>query len=681
MILHIEDKYDRDNLYVFYKDRYDVIPKSLYSYSFGLGGDIKRLDQGMKEVYVSKSSVGTIERTLRPKIRYMNDNRLYPDYTLSNLSILTFDIEVYNEDGFPDPSKDRILTIAYKFQDIEGVISDEDEGNTIREFFNVIRGYNPDIISGYNIDKFDIPYILKRAKTLGIDLDIARYGLDVKNNIVPGRIILDVYRMVILLSRFGILDLDEFSLSHVYSKIFGERKKMEIDRDTVWYLWQQHRDKLIEYNLDDVRVTHRIMQKYLPLFVELSNLSKMYLQDLIRSFASGMVENLILTEAYGKYVIPESYEEHEEETYEGGYVKSPKPGLYSNIAVLDFTSMYPSIIISNNIDYYTYIGEKEFLKEPIGLIPSILKRLVDERAILKRMLKESHDDTIETKSQALKILANSFYGYMAYRRSRFYLKEAAERVAEIGRETIMKVIDMAEREGFRVIYADTDSIFIIYNSEDAVREFVERLNSSFSGYMRMELEGLYKRGLFVQRKDESEGAKKKYALLRDDGKIKIRGFELVRRDWCQLAREIQQEILEIVLKEGNVDRAIARVREVIKDVKERKVDPERLVIYTRLSKRPEEYDRDMPEVVAAKKLGLSSNTIMNRVIKYIIVAGQGSISSRAEPYEHFIKKPHLKYDVDYYIDHQILPAVLRVLSAFNYDEVSLKSNLKQNTLL
>ncbi|MCS7122547.1 MAG: DNA-directed DNA polymerase [Candidatus Micrarchaeota archaeon] len=680
MILHIEDRYDRDNLYVFYRDRYEVVPKSLYTYSFSLGGDIRRFDQGMREVFLSKNPSGSIERTLKPKIRYINDNKLYPEYKIGDLSVLTFDIEVYNEDGFPDSSKDRILSIAYRFQNVEDVIYSEDEGDTIREFFNVIRGYNPDLLSGYNIDRFDLPYLIKRAKTLNIDVDIGRYGLEVKNNIIPGRIVIDVYRMMILLNRFGIIDLDEFSLSYVYSKIFGERK-MEVDKDTIWYLWHHNRDKLLEYNLDDVRASERILKKYLPLFIELSNISRMYLQDLIRSFSSGMVENLILTEAYGKYIIPDTYGEHEEETYEGGYVKSPKPGLYSNIAVLDFASMYPSIIISNNIDYYTYINNRDFLKEPMGLIPTILKRLVDERNILKRMLKERYDDTIETKSQALKILANSFYGYMAYRRSRFYLKEAAEKVAEIGRKTITRVIDMAEREGFRVIYADTDSIFIIYNTEDAVREFVDRLNSSLSGYMKIELEGLYTRGLFVHRKDESEGAKKKYALLRSDGKMKIRGFELVRRDWCQLARDIQQEVLDIVLREGNVERAVARVRDVIKDLRERKVNPERLVIYTRLSKRPEDYDRDMPEVVAARKMGLNSANIMNRVIKYIIVSGQGSISSRAEPYEQFVRKPYLKYDVDYYIDHQILPAVLRVLSAFDYNESSFRTNLKQNTLI
>ncbi|MEM0383117.1 MAG: DNA polymerase domain-containing protein, partial [Candidatus Anstonellales archaeon] len=305
-----------------------------------------------------------------------------------------------------------------------------------------------------------------------------------------------------------------------------------------------------------------------------------------------------------------------------------------------------------------------------------------ERMKIKNLIKQQQDRSLEIKSQALKIIANSFYGYMAYRRSRFYLKEAAEKVTEIGRNIILQVIDMAQSAGMEVIYADTDSIFIIYNTKDRVLEFVDMVNSTFPT-MKMEIEGFYKRGIFVSKRSDDTGAKKKYALIREDGNIKIRGFELVRRDWCELARELQEEVLTRILRDGDVEGAVKRVRETIETLKYGKVDPQKLVIYTKLSKDIDDYKNVMPELVAAKKLmalGWDKRRLSGAVIKYIISAGSGNIASRAEPVEIFIKN-NLKYDPDYYIDHQILPAVLKIMSSLGYDEQRLKSNLKQNTLI
>ncbi|MEM1688618.1 MAG: DNA-directed DNA polymerase [Candidatus Anstonellales archaeon] len=682
MILHIDDKYDRNNIYLFYKDHYEVINKDAYRYSFNRGNELKKIWKRMEIVDLIRVPDGEFEKSLTPKTRFINDNRMYPEYRLSNLTSMSFDIETYNLEGFPDPDKDRIVSIAYVYEGNVEVIAEDDEQDTITSFLNAVRAYDPDIIVGYNLERFDLPYVANRAKKLGIDFNIARYGLPTRDPInIPGRIVFDVYRLAILLSRFGILDLDDFSLSHVYYKIFGE-KKFEIDKDMVWHLWENDRDKLLEYNKGDAIATDRIYRRFLPLMLELSNLSRMYLQDLIRGYSSKIVDNLIVSEGYSKYIIPDIYQEHEDESYEGGYVKMPKPGLYENIAVLDFASMYPSIIIANNIDYYTHLGDKDFLSEPLGLIPTTLKRIVDERMKIKNLIKQQQDRSLEIKSQALKIIANSFYGYMAYRRSRFYLKEAAEKVTEIGRNIILQVIDMAQSAGMEVIYADTDSIFIIYNTKDRVLEFVDMVNSTFPT-MKMEIEGFYKRGIFVSKRSDDTGAKKKYALIREDGNIKIRGFELVRRDWCELARELQEEVLTRILRDGDVEGAVKRVRETIETLKYGKVDPQKLVIYTKLSKDIDDYKNVMPELVAAKKLmalGWDKRRLSGAVIKYIISTGSGNIASRAEPVEIFIKN-NLKYDPDYYIDHQILPAVLKIMSSLGYDEQRLKSNLKQNRLI
>ncbi len=682
MILHIEDRYSEQEIYVFYRDHYIRVPKIIYQYGYAQGKDVVKLWKGMEQISLTIDSNNPIyERKLSPKLRYINDNKLYPNYKPVDITSLTFDIEVYNRRGFPDPNHDKIISIAYVYEGREEVISEEDEGQLISKFFDVIRAYDPDILVGYNIEEFDLPYLLKRAKLNNIDINsISRYDLPVLSNIIPGRIIFDVYNLINLMSKFSLLDLDEYSLSHVYYKIFNE-KKIELDRERLWEIWDRDKKSVIAYNLSDAKATDRIYKKFLPLILELSNLSKMYLQDLIRSYSSKIVENLIIAEGYDKFIIPDE-EYREEDSYQGGYVLTPNPGVYNNIAVLDFASMYPSIIVSNNIDYYTY-KDGEFLKSPLGLIPSILKNIIEQRLSYKAILRERKDPGLEAKVQALKILANSFYGYMAYRRSRFYIKEGAEKVTQIGREMIKNVISIANQSGFQVIYADTDSVFLLYKDENDVYEFLDRINNKLEGMMRLELEDLYVRGLFVAKRDEEIGAKKKYALLSKDGKIKVRGFELLRRDWCQLAREAQQQVLKMILIDNNPSQAIEYVKNLIDDIRNHKIDYEKLVIYNRLYKKIGSYQRVMPEVAAAKKLvdaGWDEKSLLNRVIRYIIVDRQGRIADKAEPLELYLKN-NLKYDPEYYIEHQLLPAITSILSSLGYNDDQIKSGFKQHRLL
>lgn len=686
MILHTEDKYSDQEIYVFYKDSYKVIPKTSYQYGYNPGNEKSKLWRGMEEIMLKiETSKPVYEKKLSPKLRYIHDNKEYPNYRLVDLSSMTFDIEVYNKRGFPDPNHDRIISIAYVYEGREEVISDDDEAELIQRFFNTIRAYDPDVLVGYNMEEFDLPYLFRRAKLNNINIDrISRYDLPViaDKNIIPGRILFDVYNLVNLLSKFSLLDLDEYTLSHVYYKLFDE-KKIELDRDRIWEIWEKDRDVVKNYNLSDAKATDRIYRRFLPLMLELSNLSKMYLQDLIRSYSSKIVENLIIAEGYHKYIIPDEEYREDDEGYTGGFVLTPNPGVYENIAVLDFASMYPSIIVDNNIDYYTY-KDGEFLKSPPGLIPSILKNIIEQRLRYKAMLKERKDQALEAKVQALKILANSFYGYMAYRRSRFYIKEGAERVTQIGREMIKDVINKANNSGFQVIYADTDSVFLIYKEEDNVYKFLDYINNSIGGMIKLELEDLYIRGLFVAKRDEEGvGAKKKYALLSKNGKIKIRGFEMLRRDWCQLAREAQQKVLRMILVDNNKDGVIEYVKKLIDDIRNRKVDPEKLIIYNRLYKRIKDYQRIMPEVAAAKRLveaGWDEKSLLNRVIRYIIVARQGKITDKAEPIELYWKN-NLTYDPEYYIEHQILPAITSILSSLGYNDDQIKSGFKQQRLL
>jgi len=276
-------------------------------------------------------------------------------------------------------------------------------------------------------------------------------------------------------------------------------------------------------------------------------------------------------------------------------------------------------------------------------------------------------------------LHNSFYGYLAYARSRWYSRECGESVTAYGRKHIMETMERAEKAGFRVLYGDTDSVMLLYKNREDVLKFVKDVNASLPEKMELELEGFYPRGVFVSKKGGAgeRGAKKKYALLGEDNRIKIRGFELVRRDWSQIAKKTQLAVLEAILRDGSKEKAVKIVRDTLERVVRGDVKMEELTIVTQLKKDPRGgYEVKSPELSAANKAierGMPMDT--GSVVSYVITKKGKTISEKAELAE-FAKD----YDPDYYINNQILPAVMKILKELGYDEYSLKVGGKQKTL-
>jgi DNA polymerase Pol2 len=373
-------------------------------------------------------------------------------------------------------------------------------------------------------------------------------------------------------------------------------------------------------------------------------------------------------------------------------VKLPAPGIYENIAVMDFRGLYPSIIASYNIDPYTLTEDKDahrapngvaFMKSPQGLIPKVVGWLLDYRAAIKKEMKKHDKDSktykqLDARSWALKIVTNSIYGYLAYPRSRWYSRECGEATTAYGRKHIQDTIESAEKAGFQVLYGDTDSLFILYKDKKDVLEFIEKINKSLPEKMELELEGFYPRGVFVGKKTgtEEKGAKKKYALLGDDGRIKIRGFELVRRDWSKIAKQTQLGVLEAILREGSKEKAVEIVRKTIDRLRKGEVKMEELTIETQLNKDETSYEVKSPELAAAYK-GKQRGIPMEKgsIISYVITKKGKTISEKAELAE-FAKD----YDADYYVDNQVLPAVMKILKELGYDEYALKMGGKQKGL-
>lgn len=234
--------------------------------------------------------------------------------------------------------------------------------------------------------------------------------------------------------------------------------------------------------------------------------------------------------------------------------------------------------------------------------------------------------------------------------------------------------NFVDAEGLILVH-NTDSVFLkTDNIEDKADSFLERVNDDLPEFMKLELEGLFERGFFTST-DSGEGAKKKYALLGEDGSMKITGFEQVRRDWSPVAKRTQKKVLRKVL-EGDVDSAVELTKQTVEKLENREFPPEDLRIYTTLTKKPESYDSTAPHVEAAKKaIERGEDISPEDTIAYVITRGGGTISDRAE-----LLKYAEDYDAEYYIENQVLPATLRVLKVFDYTEGQLKGEGRQSGL-
>jgi DNA polymerase I len=310
-----------------------------------------------------------------------------------------------------------------------------------------------------------------------------------------------------------------------------------------------------------------------------------------------------------------------------------------------------------------------FCQKRKGLMPTVLNDILKKRIAVKQEMKKFNKNSLEYKmldsrQYALKILANSAYGYLAYRGSRWYTREGARSVTALGRMYIQNIIDLAESFGLKAIYGDTDSLFVVAEKgdvKDTAKEFMKKVNDELPGVMELEFEGVYKRGIFV--------SKKRYAMIDDAGKMHIKGLEFVRKDWSPIAKDTQKRVLESLLQEGSPEKAFEIVRKVIKRLSEGEVKKEELAVYTDLTRPLEKYAVTAPHIAVAKKMKQKGEDVRTgTTVGYIITRGGGLISDRARHVDEVNVKD---IDRNYYIQNQIVPAVSRVMAALGYKEEDL----------
>jgi len=614
------------------------------------------------------------------------------------INAIAFDIEVFSKKAFPDSKSDPIIAISlfnYKINKVltwldaegENIERLPDEKALLLRFAEIVTQYNPEILVGYNSDNFDLPYIQDRANVLGISLKFNGFPIKTRGtrkvSEINGKMHIDILNFIRNIYSIYNLKTESLDLNSVASEMLGESKGSFVWDDAEKIFSDRKRaTDLCTYCLRDSYLTFRLYDNMFSLMAELNKYIGQSLQDVSRMTTGSIVENLIMKELTGRgEVIPNKPSEFEvnerlRRVNVGAFVYQPMPGLYHDIGVVDFRSLYPSIIVSHNICPSTIKiidGKPSFIErsERKGLIPSVLEIVLNDRVSAKEQLKlDPTNSNLKARVSVLKLIANGFYGYLGFYNARWYCFECAGAVTALGREYVNSVIKAAESAGFKVIYADTDSAFIANITEDKLKQFLQKFNSSLPHPMELEFQGEYEAALFVNLKSKERGAKKKYALVDKNGVLTVKGFQSVRRDWAIIAKETQVNTLKKILVEKNTAAALQYVKQIIDDIKKGFVPLEKMVIFTRLHKAPSSYQQAGRHVMAVKHSGITFSS--GDLVKYIIAKGRPDekVSDRAVLYD-IARQNNITYDPDYYINQQILPAVMQILEVvgFSVDDV------------
>lgn len=409
------------------------------------------------------------------------------------LKILSFNIETSNPKGRPDVKMDPILMISFhtnhglkkvfttKESSLDFVETVPCERELLIKFVETIRFEKSDLILGYNSDGFDFPYIKERAAKLKVPLKLGVDGSHLKfmwrgkrnSAVVKGRVHIDLYPNL----RRN-LPLATHNLQRVYKELF-RKEIIDIPMDEIqacWLAGGEKLDRLFRYSLEYVTAVTEIGEQMLPLSFELTRIVGQPLFDVARMGSGRQVEWHLMrkTFEYGE-VAPNKFGKYLRDVV-GGYVKEPVHGLYNDIYYFDFRSLYPSIILAKNISPDTLTQDDDgchitpefgykFKKEPVGFIPTVVGKFLENRNQTKSLMKETTDPTelqiLNVKQEAFKRLANTVYGLFNHSTFRWYSIECSEAITAWGRDFLKKTMERSEEHGFKVLYADTDGFYTV----------------------------------------------------------------------------------------------------------------------------------------------------------------------------------------------------------------------------
>ena len=608
--------------------------------------------------------------------------------------------DVDNEDFF----NKRILTICAVVTEGEKQIATASfcggERKILEEFTSFIAKQDPDVISGYNIEGYDFRVIYKRSQELRISLPWGRdrSRLDRRSRegdrfawMIPGRMIVDVWWAV----KMDLKPKQE-SLNWVSMQLLGGETKLDVDPRRMDEEWEKDQAKCILYCTRDAELSGRILEKLgrMRRVADLATVSKLPMDDILKNRNSMLIDSILIRAAdrqHPRVAVPLTRNfKDEDDAIEGGYVHEIEPGLYHWVCVLDFKSMYPSIIISRNICFTTLNPNGttvsptgvHFLDKNVkeGILPRILNGLMKERDLTKKRMREATSKEevhyYDGLQQAVKVLMNAFYGVFASSFYRFTDKNIGSSITAFARETTKGIIHQLEEEGQHVIYSDTDSVFVQSPAHDieGAKRFGHNTAERFSkegGSLEFEkiMEPLF-----------SHGKKKRYVgrMIWPKEELVIRGYEVRRTYSFDLQSETLMTVFEKVLS-GNTDDAVKEARRIVQETLAGKIPVEKLVISKGC--RPfNQYatpDSQAPVQTARKLQAMGYEFVPGMKVSWV-VTDSNKTPQELEPYVS--GRPYTATPDYRYYAKRVAQTVARVTEVFGWDEKSLMSGNQQRNL-
>jgi DNA polymerase, archaea type len=615
------------------------------------------------------------------------------DASVPPLRVLAFNMICYSREGTPRPERNPVLLISTVSSSGEQrqFTADEarDDKPVIQQFIDYICQFDPDVIASYGANTVDWTYLKGRFRKLKLKLNFDRAHLEPHTSIyghvsTTGIVNIDLADFMDVFPEVKVKTLWNLA-DHLGVRLEGQGLVEDVLFADYWDDPEKRRE-LKRFGLDSARKVHDAAGLLLDFAMQLAALTSLPLDHVMTAAVGFRVEWFLIRRAQKIGELIPKRIEHPYIPYVGGLVLSPKSGLHEDIAVLDFKSMYPNIMITYNLSPDTYVAPEEtepesgvyiapevghrFRKSPPGFYKEALTYLINVRNTIRQTMKTLNSKTVEfrvldARQKAVKIITNAAYGYAGWIGAKWYIKPVAEAASAWGRHTIQTAIKMAEAAGITVVYGDTDSLFINYDQDKALC-----LQKEIKRDLKLDVEvgEVYRRIFFTE-------AKKRYAGLRQDGSLDIVGLEVIRGDWAQVAKKVQEHVLEIILKEQSPQKATEYVHDVIVDLRRRNVPLEDLIIWKTLTKSPDDYAIKAPHVEAAKLLKEKGWRLTSGdKVGYVILAGKGRLYSRVKPY---VFAAVGEVDVDYYVTNQVLPAAARILGFFDVTEAQLLEKTKE----
>ncbi|PNS17184.1 hypothetical protein CAC42_7238 [Sphaceloma murrayae] len=615
------------------------------------------------------------------------------------------------------------------------------EQGLLSVFMALLQKADPDVLIGHRLDDVDFNLLLSRMrekKTPGWhrigklkrsewpkNMGKGGGSFWTERQLAAGRLHCD------LANDFGkssMRQCQSWSLDEMCELVLGgDNKRRDMDYDAALRMASSRAGlmnfvKLVEADTYFIAAI-AIKVQLLPLSKVLTNLAGNSWARTLSGTRSERNEYILLHEFHrNKYICPdkEKYrakqveEEGEGEDgegakkkdkFKGGLVFEPEKGLYDKfVLVMDFNSLYPSIIQEFNICFTTVergnSAEEDDQAPEVpndtankGILPRLIRTLVSRRREVKKLMKDktAAPDQLKTwniKQEALKLTANSMYGCLGYTKSRFYARPLAMLTTSKGREILQSTRDLAETaHGLRVIYGDTDSVMVntnVDNMADAMKignDFKKAVNERYE-LLEIDIDNIFRRLLLH--------AKKKYAAINmteKDGKwvdkLEVKGLDMRRREYCQLSKETSTNLLNFLLSGEDPETVVNQIhdhlRELASQMRAQSIPANKYTIFTQLGKDPKDYPQgnSMPSVQVALKLQARGKKVKAKDVMSFVICGenegkQESAAKNAYPMDEVLNPDFaLKPDIDYYLHKQILPPVERLCAPITGTNVTL----------